>query len=67
QRIGLLNFPLEIIHPAGNTALLGAKMALFASDEHELYARIRSHMRHVSLNEDQRFMDTFVEEMSFPS
>lgn len=67
QRIGLLNFPLDIIHPAGNTALLGAKMALFAPDERELYARIRSRMRHVGLNEDQRFMDTFVEEMQFPS
>lgn len=67
QRIGLLNFPLEIIHPAGNTALLGAKMALFAPDERELYARIRSRTRHVGLNEDPRFMDTFVEEMSFPT
>ena len=67
QRIGLLDFPVELVQPAGNTALLGAKMALFAPDEHDLYARIRSRMRHVGLNEDQRFMDVFVDEMSFPT
>ena len=29
RRIGLLDFPAEKIQPAGNTALLGAKLALF--------------------------------------
>jgi uncharacterized 2Fe-2S/4Fe-4S cluster protein (DUF4445 family) len=67
QRIGLLAFPTERIQPAGNTALLGAKMALFAPDEHELYASIRGRMRHVSLHENPHFMDIYVEEMSFPA
>jgi uncharacterized 2Fe-2S/4Fe-4S cluster protein (DUF4445 family) len=67
QRIGLLQFPIELIQPAGNTALLGAKMALFAPDEHELYAGIRGRMRHVGLNEDPHFMDIYVDEMSFPA
>jgi uncharacterized 2Fe-2S/4Fe-4S cluster protein (DUF4445 family) len=67
QRIGLLQFPIELIQPAGNTALLGAKMALFAPDDQELYAGIRGRMRHVGLNEDPHFMDIYVDEMSFPA
>lgn len=65
RRIGLLNFPSDVIEPCGNTALLGAKLALFDTDE-LLYADIRSRTRHFSLNEDARFMDVYVEEMTFP-
>lgn len=66
QRIGLLPFPPEQVQPAGNTALLGAKMALFAGDDLEQYAAIRRMTRHIPLNEDPQFMDVYVDEMSFP-
>lgn len=68
RRIGLLAIPEERVHPAGNTALLGAKMALFADDaEVERYERIRDAVQHVGLNEDPRFQDVYVEEMLFPA
>jgi uncharacterized 2Fe-2S/4Fe-4S cluster protein (DUF4445 family) len=68
QRIGLLQMPLEKVAPAGNTALLGAKLALFTqrSDDNR-YASLRSRAEHVGLNEDPQFQDVYVEEMVFPS
>lgn len=67
HRIGLLGFPPELIEPCGNTALLGAKLALFdAGDAADTYGSIRARTQHISLNEDTRFMDIYVEEMSFP-
>ena len=67
RRIGLLDFPAEKVKPSGNTALLGAKLALFSLQEHHgAYPEILSKVRHVSLNEDQGFQETFVEEMGFP-
>lgn len=65
RRIGLLKFPLDIVQPAGNTALLGAKLGLFLNDE-GVYARIRAKTQHVGLNEDPNFQDAFVDEMGFP-
>lgn len=67
RRIGLLRIPLERVRPSGNTALLGAKIALFA-DEAELegYQRLRERIEHVGLNEDPAFQDVYVEEMGFP-
>lgn len=67
QRIGLLPFPPDRVQASGNTALLGAKMALFAGDDLAQYAAIRAMTRHVSLNEDPQFMDVYVEEMAFPA
>ncbi len=68
RRIGLLAIPEERVHPSGNTALLGAKMALFADDaEIERYNRIRDFVVHVGLNEDPQFQDVYVEEMLFPA
>ena len=64
QRIGLIKFPPDMVTPSGNTALLGAKLALFEPDED--YSAIRNMTRHVSLNEDPIFMDAYVEEMTFP-
>ena len=53
--------------PAGNTALLGAKLALFSLRQHAgAYPEILGKVRHVSLNEDERFQDRFVAEMGFP-
>jgi len=67
RRIGLLDFPAEKVQPAGNTALLGAKLALFSLQEHNgAYPEILAKVKHVSLNEVERFQDTFVEEMGFP-
>jgi uncharacterized 2Fe-2S/4Fe-4S cluster protein (DUF4445 family) len=67
RRIGLLGFPFERIIPSGNTALLGAKLALFSLAEQDgSYAWLRQAIRHVSLNEQMRFQDLFVEELPFP-
>ncbi|MCE5307582.1 MAG: ATP-binding protein, partial [Acidobacteriales bacterium] len=68
RRIGLLDFPLDRIEPAGNTALLGAKLALFSPDlGEELHSRVRSTTEHLSLAADPAFQDTYVDEMSFPA
>jgi uncharacterized 2Fe-2S/4Fe-4S cluster protein (DUF4445 family) len=68
QRIGMLDFPPEVIKPAGNTALRGAKMSLFELDGDGLsYTAIRQRMRHVALNLDPGFQDVFVEQMAFPA
>lgn len=66
RRIGLLGFDPDVVQPVGNTALLGAKMALFAPDDED-YSSIRQLCEHVSLNEDPAFQDIYVEEMSFPA
>jgi uncharacterized 2Fe-2S/4Fe-4S cluster protein (DUF4445 family) len=68
RRIGLLAFPLDRVRPAGNTALLGAKLALFhrPPDRGE-YGDLRRRVRHVSLNECERFHEIYVEEMGFPA
>lgn len=64
-RIGLLPVPPERIQPAGNTALLGAKLALFQKDP-EIYSSIKNLGSHVELNLDEQFQDIFVNEMVFP-
>jgi uncharacterized 2Fe-2S/4Fe-4S cluster protein (DUF4445 family) len=63
RQIGLLRLPLERIVPAGNTALKGAKRALFAEPDvwNELAARIET----VALNEAPAFQDIFADEMRF--
>ena len=68
RRIGLISFPEEKVEAAGNTALLGAKLALFRPEgEDGSYARLRHQIEHVPLNADQGFQETFVEEMAFPN
>jgi uncharacterized 2Fe-2S/4Fe-4S cluster protein (DUF4445 family) len=67
RRIGLLNVAAEGICAAGNTALLGAKLALFELDQPDLlYTDILRITRHVFLNEDPTFQDIFAQEMMFP-
>jgi uncharacterized 2Fe-2S/4Fe-4S cluster protein (DUF4445 family) len=67
QRIGLFKVAPEKVKPAGNTALLGAKLALFNLGEHRgSYPEILNKVRHVSLNEDENFQQVYVEEMGFP-
>jgi uncharacterized 2Fe-2S/4Fe-4S cluster protein (DUF4445 family) len=68
RRIGLIRFAMDDVQPVGNTALLGAKLALFNRDcEESAYAGLRAKVTHVGLNEDPRFQDTYVDEMGFPS
>ena len=62
--IGLLPFAHRQIHPSGNTALLGAKMALFAPAE--TFDELAKRIAHVSLSELEGFQDTYVDEMIFP-
>ncbi len=64
QRIGLLRIPVDRIVPAGNTALLGAKRALF--EDTATWDGLASRIEHVALNEEPGFQDIFAEEMRFP-
>ncbi len=66
-RIGLIDFPPQQVQPAGNTALRGAKLALFAPDgEDGSYAALRSRVEHVTLSSDPHFQDLFVDALRFP-
>jgi uncharacterized 2Fe-2S/4Fe-4S cluster protein (DUF4445 family) len=64
RRIGLIEFPEELVESAGNTAMLGAKIALFAPDPS--FSEIRSRVRHIPLAADPDFQDRYVEAMPFP-
>jgi uncharacterized 2Fe-2S/4Fe-4S cluster protein (DUF4445 family) len=64
QRIGLLKFPTAVIHPSGNTALLGCKMALFAPPEST--TTVARRIKHFGLNDFPDFQDIYAEEMAFP-
>jgi uncharacterized 2Fe-2S/4Fe-4S cluster protein (DUF4445 family) len=67
RRLGLLDFPPDRVVSAGNTALLGAKLALFQAPERdELNESIRARTCHVPLNDVPEFKDAFVEAMAFP-
>jgi uncharacterized 2Fe-2S/4Fe-4S cluster protein (DUF4445 family) len=59
----LLEFPEESIRKMGNTALLGAKMALFGHDLS--YSEVLSKTRHMSLESDPGFQDIFIGNMMF--
>ncbi|HSW51145.1 MAG TPA: ASKHA domain-containing protein [Bryobacteraceae bacterium] len=65
RRIGLIGFPREKVSPAGNTALLGARLSLFeeARNTDDLLARIR----HIPLAEQPGFQDAFAARMAFPA
>jgi uncharacterized 2Fe-2S/4Fe-4S cluster protein (DUF4445 family) len=66
RRIGLLDWPADKVRVVGNTALLGAKLALFsADDEAGDYADIRRRVEHFCLASDAKFMDAYVDAMSF--
>ena len=64
QRIGLLRVPLSRVLPAGNTALLGAKRALF--EDRVGWDAVAKRVQHIALNEDPDFHDIYAEEMRFP-
>lgn len=64
QRIGLLRLPLNRVVAAGNTALHGAKRALF--EPTGAWDALAERVEHVALNEDADFHTIFTEEMRFP-
>jgi len=63
RRIGLLDFPVEIIEQAGNTALHGARLSLL---DKQNYRSILSIIKHMPLATDAQFQDIFAENMNFP-
>ena len=67
RRIGLLDVPAEMVQPAGNTALLGAKIALCANEHGDDGFRwIRERIEHVALAADPEFQETYVDATTFP-
>jgi uncharacterized 2Fe-2S/4Fe-4S cluster protein (DUF4445 family) len=62
-RVGLLEFPIDKIEAAGNTALLGAKIALCTEHSSDVLQSIRDRTVHISLNASPKFQDTYVEAM----
>jgi len=66
RRIGLLNFPQKKITTAGNTALLGAKMALFNEEESNNFFSIREKTDHLDLSMHPDFTEVFAELVNFP-
>lgn len=67
RRIGLLNFSADRVKPSGNTALLGAKMALFENGAQGSNTGVLERCSHVPLKEDAGFQDAYVDAMFFPN
>lgn len=63
RRIGLLEFDPGMVEPAGNTALLGAKIALFQPDPE--FGTIVSRIQHVPLAADPEFQEVFIDSLAF--
>ncbi len=67
SRIGLVDTEASRISPAGNTALLGAKLALLEGDAAGYeFETILSRVEHVPLADDPAFAERYVREMPFP-
>jgi len=67
RRIGLIDFPDEAVESVGNSALLGAKLALFGKDRAACeYADVLRRIEHLSLASDPGFQEIFVGETPFP-
>lgn len=58
---GMIELPKERIHKIGNTALIGAKMFLFA--DARLSGEILGKTRHINLEGDPDFQEIFVDKM----
>lgn len=61
RRIGLLDFSPDAVEPAGNTALLGAKIALFR-ETFDMPGKVE----HIPLGSDPAFQEKYVDAMTFP-
>jgi uncharacterized 2Fe-2S/4Fe-4S cluster protein (DUF4445 family) len=66
RRIGLLSFSSEQIQTVGNSALLGAKLAL-GSEGNELFDAIRARVEHIALADCPDFQQGFIEATAFPA
>lgn len=67
RRIGLIDTPETLIEPVGNSALLGAKMALFDPDSGlEALDSLRRRIEYVPLATDPDFQQGYVRELHFP-
>jgi uncharacterized 2Fe-2S/4Fe-4S cluster protein (DUF4445 family) len=64
RRIGLFETPLDRVASVGNTALLGAKLALFDDDLEQ--RALRQRIVHVPLASEPGFADAFADAMGFP-
>jgi hypothetical protein len=60
----LLEFGEDVIESTGNTALLGAKRALFETDLE--FRGLRAMVEHVPLGADPEFQEAYAEAMWFP-
>lgn len=65
SRIGLIPVPPDKVVQAGNTALLGAKLALFP-EYHQEFQSLQRRVRHVPLNERSDFQEIFLTQIRFP-
>ena len=67
RRIGLLKFPPDKVQPAGNTALLGAKLALSTPSNMTAPTLLSSPKPRMSPStKTPNFQEAYVEEMTFP-
>ena len=65
RRIGLVCAPDARLHPAGNTSLIGAKLALLA-DQDDDFGVLGTRIEHVPLASDPAFQEIFIRETAFP-
>ncbi len=65
RRIGMIAYPDDRVEPVGNSALLGAKMAIFDNTGYS-YSDLLARVEHVPLGSDPEFQDEFVASMRFP-
>ncbi len=61
---GMIGLPKERMIKMGNTALIGAKMFLYADPENSNDILLKT--RHINLEGDPHFQDIYVEKMLFP-
>jgi uncharacterized 2Fe-2S/4Fe-4S cluster protein (DUF4445 family) len=67
ERIGLIPVCAENSDAIGNSALLGAKLALFSGEHSDWnFSDLRRRVEHVSLASKREFQDIFVQETLFP-
>ena len=68
RTIGLVPWvDLNVIQPAGNSSLEGAKMALLSFREHQLGVALASRIEYVELSSRPDFNDAFVASLAFPA
>lgn len=65
HRIGLIPFPVDRVLSAGNTALLGAKIALLSETSRKHDFGWLDRITHVSLSTHERFQELFADSMKF--